>query len=195
MRRKAMYIEHRRGERGITLPEILIVVAFLGLFAIVTIPSFRNTMRAFSVKSSAMQVRDVTRLGRQMAVSRNDQCVGDLDLDEGSYNVWVDDDSDNAKDAGEDTVRPIPSIDPQVQIVQVDSNTAWSSNAGQVLFQMKADGSVARVGQAVTETEWCVHMKRQIHSQRLEHWIVQFKANGKTALVNGKDSPNPCNHI
>lgn len=79
-------------EKGFTLLEILIVIAILGLVAIVAIPSINNTFR-FSVKSAAREIATLTK-----DTSNSAQITGKIhrivfDLDKNQY--WVESSSDS----------------------------------------------------------------------------------------------------
>ena len=169
----------KRGERGFTLPELLVVVAIIGLFALVTIPSFRDFLNAFKIRTAAMQIRDTSRLGRQVAVAKKIFAVGIVDLDEETYRVWKDEDKDETKDPGEEYVKPEPVIGFGIDIVKVKANTSYEATSGTVEFVMETDGTIGRKGGAAAESQWCIFMKKQINSVRVDHWMIVIKLSGK----------------
>lgn len=60
----------RRSERGYSLPEMLVVVAIIGLISLVGVPSFISMQRSMKVKSSLRQFTADVRGARQRAVTQ-----------------------------------------------------------------------------------------------------------------------------
>jgi len=62
----------RRGsERGVTLTELLVVVAIIGFLVMVTVPAFAEWLRAYKVRTAAHQIQGDLRLARNVAVAKN----------------------------------------------------------------------------------------------------------------------------
>lgn len=61
----------RSRERGITLTELLIVLAVVAIIILVVVPAFVEWMRAYRVRTAAHQVQAELRLARNVAVALN----------------------------------------------------------------------------------------------------------------------------
>lgn len=183
------------GQRGVTLVELLVVLAIVGVFAIITIPAFRDFMNAFKVKSTAVQIRDVVRLGRQIAVAKKSQVVAAINKDDEVYDVWEDDDEDETKDAGEDSVRPVPPVPRLVDIKEFHSNVSGKDPIGvsEMKLLLQSDGTVRRNGcdpSTCTESQWCISVEMEINTSRADHWTVFIKQSGKATLRYNEDDTN-----
>lgn len=58
-------------ERGYSLPELLVVVAIVGILALVVVPNFLSFIRANKIKSSLRQVSSDIRATRQIAITEH----------------------------------------------------------------------------------------------------------------------------
>jgi len=181
----------RRTERGVSLPELLVVLAIIALFALIAIPSFRDFLNAFRVKTAAMQVRDTTRLARQMAVARKGLVMTKLTTASGqeAYSGWQELNNPCATDAdacqqdsGEETVRPLVVIPQGVKIVKVLS-TNDDTLASPIYFRMQSDGTIFRRGGDAGEAQWCIVFEKKINATRTDRWMVTFKLSGKSNLI------------
>ena len=187
----------RKGEKGISLTELLVVLAVISVFALITIPAFRDFMNAFKVKSTAFQIRDVVRLGRQIAVAKKGRVVTMIDLDarpasgQGAYDAWDERSSpwDEVKDGTEKSIRPIPGVPKFVKILQVDRNNGDPITSGQVYFHLESNGTIERSGAGPTETRWCVLIEMRINSKRTDQWWVFLQNTGK---ADHRFNENPC---
>ena len=61
----------RRAERGFSLPELLVVVAIMGLMHLVSIPNFLVFLQSNKMKTSLRVLNTDIRAARQRAVTRN----------------------------------------------------------------------------------------------------------------------------
>lgn len=70
-----MKINRRRltAESGYSLPEMLIVVAIIGIISLVTVPAFINLQKSNKIKTSAREFNTTLRAARQRAVTTNMQ--------------------------------------------------------------------------------------------------------------------------
>ena len=64
---------HRRQQSGYSLPEMLVVIAIIGIISLVTIPQFLAFQRANQLKTAMRQVMADLRLARQQAVALRTQ--------------------------------------------------------------------------------------------------------------------------
>jgi len=70
-----MKINGRRftDQSGYSLPEMLIVVAIIGIISLVTVPAFINLQKGNKIKTSAREFNTTLRAARQRAVTTNMQ--------------------------------------------------------------------------------------------------------------------------
>lgn len=70
-----MKINGRRftDQSGYSLPEMLIVVAIIGIISLVTVPAFINLQKSNKIKTSAREFNTTLRAARQRAVTTNMQ--------------------------------------------------------------------------------------------------------------------------
>jgi prepilin-type N-terminal cleavage/methylation domain-containing protein len=61
----------RNGQGGYSLTEMLVVVAMIGLFSLVTVPQFMNYYRQAKVRASVRQFNGHMRAARLRAITRN----------------------------------------------------------------------------------------------------------------------------
>ena len=101
------------GEQGVTLIELLIVVAMVAILLTVGVPSFEALANRTQVQGETDQFREAMQRARQEALSRgvavsvcqrdnNDTCAGGDNAEwEQGWLVFVDDDNDGARASGE----------------------------------------------------------------------------------------------
>lgn len=175
----------RKGEKGVTLTELLVVLAVISVFALITIPAFRDFMNAFKAKSTAVQIRDVVRLGRQIAVARKSRVLAQINEADNVYDAWEELSSplNTVKDQPENSIRPIPTVPRFLNIEGVWANGGVGKVSGTThTFQMNSDGTVVRDGAAATESQWCVLVSMRVNARRTDKWTVFMRQSGKVTL-------------
>ncbi len=93
-------------ERGMTLIELLVGVAIMGIVLAASLPGFRSMMYGHRHKASIGQVTSRIFLTRQMAVRDRTPYVMTLDVANSQYSVFQDSDNDGVLDAGETALGP-----------------------------------------------------------------------------------------
>ena len=173
----------RRSERGFSLPELLVVIGIIGLFALMAIPAFRDFLQAFKVRTSATQIQGIFRLGRQVAVARKGTVIVEITGTTEKYNAAVDANSNNTIDANEEPLRPIVPIAQGVDIVQ--SSATGGSYWEDAKFALASNGTVNRVGcgSGCNETEWNVLLRRVVNAHRKDEYTITISRAGKVKLV------------
>ena len=78
-----------RFERGFSLPELLVVIALMGIFITFAGPAFNESFRAYKVRSAALELTDALRAARQVAVSTRLATSLAVNTAGGSYS-WTD---------------------------------------------------------------------------------------------------------
>jgi len=78
-----------RCERGFSLTELLVVIALMGVFITFAGPAFNESLRAYRVRSAALELTDALRAARQVAVSTRVATSLAVDTAAGSYS-WTD---------------------------------------------------------------------------------------------------------
>lgn len=89
LHRRSACLEPRGAQRGFTVPELLMVVALIGLIALAAIPAFGTFYRSWKVRSAADEMLAVTRSVRQMAIStRQDLTITFTPGQPGTYSYF-----------------------------------------------------------------------------------------------------------
>ena len=147
----------RDAERGVTLTELLVVLAIVGLLVLITVPAFMDWMRAYKVRTAAEAVQGDLRLARNVAVARN----SDVDvLFKPTEFSWTDAN-------GRARVFKIP---PGVSI----TNLADPTNGDTVT--LKNTGQVGDPSKTLTIDGWVYDTVHHV-------WTVTFTASGKVTVT------------
>jgi general secretion pathway protein H len=80
----------RGGERGVTMIELLVVVAIMGVIAAIVIPRFGGGVSTTELKSAARQVASGLRLARSEAMASRQERFVTLDLEHRRFMVGSD---------------------------------------------------------------------------------------------------------
>jgi prepilin-type N-terminal cleavage/methylation domain-containing protein len=124
-------------ESGLTLNELLIGMAILGIVLAASLPGFRSMMYGHRHNASVGQVTSRIFLTRQMAVRDRTPYVMTLDLVNSEYSVFQDNDNDGIQDAGETGLGPWALNDGVVL-----QNVSWAGNQ----MSFFANGSASQTG-------------------------------------------------
>ena len=83
-------IKARTTERGYSLPEMLVVMAIIGVLSLIVVPNFMSFYRATKLKSSMRQFTTDLRSARQRAVADNSvtKLTFQTDVQGGSYTIF-----------------------------------------------------------------------------------------------------------
>ena len=118
--------------RGVTLPEMLVVLAIVGLAVLVTVPFAASKLRELAAERAAGEIQTTLRAARSVAVTRSSPVEVTILVDPDNLLSYTD-------AAGRQRVVRMPA---GVRIVSADSP---------ILF--RPDGSVPAAASAVVEAE------------------------------------------
>ena len=162
---------------GFSLTEILIVVALIGIIALISTPAMLDFFKAMKVRTAAQRLVSHMRLARQVAVSRRNWVVFVVDGDTlpSSYRAWEDTNRDYMRQpdgadgmAGTDddepwVVRPVSELErDDVTIEDAYNDTTpgtaddqFSSSesvmsSGRLTLRFAPDGQVQRIDSSNT---------------------------------------------
>jgi prepilin-type N-terminal cleavage/methylation domain-containing protein len=83
---------HRRGEvaadAGFSLIEVTVVVALVGILAMVGLPTMQEWLDRYKVRTSAEELAAIIQLQRMRAVSQNADFSIDFDVSAGTYTLY-----------------------------------------------------------------------------------------------------------
>jgi type IV fimbrial biogenesis protein FimT len=79
-----------RKTRGFTLVEMMVVMAILGIFLAIAVPSFRQMLMNFQIRALSESILNGLQLARSSAVQRNEQVQFELATSAGAYTLgWT----------------------------------------------------------------------------------------------------------
>jgi Tfp pilus assembly protein FimT len=93
-------LRHQSAE-GVSLPELLVVIAGVLLLMAVTVKPLFQTMEYYRLETATQQLAAAMELARHSAIARNEDVVAALGVDEGEYVVFIDSNSDEVRDSSE----------------------------------------------------------------------------------------------
>jgi type IV fimbrial biogenesis protein FimT len=91
----------KRNTRGFTLTELMIVIAILGLVAILSVPNFNRFMMGWRLNGETQQLASTLRSARSSAVMKNIDVVFTFDPDNSTYSWFEDNNRNGSLDPGE----------------------------------------------------------------------------------------------
>ena len=109
--------------RGMTLVELLVMLAVLGILLAASLPGLRNTMYGYRHRGSVDRVTSKLFLARQLAVRDKVPWHVDLDVANRQISAFGDANSNGIADGGEATLGPWTMYD-DVNLV----NVSWTGN-------------------------------------------------------------------
>jgi prepilin-type N-terminal cleavage/methylation domain-containing protein len=100
----------RRGERGFTLMELMVVLVIFGIVTAVALPGLNKFLRSVEISGTVDREAATLRIIRQRAVTENNNYVAVLGANDNIL-WWDDDNNDGVKNNTEKTGQnmPIPS--------------------------------------------------------------------------------------
>lgn len=84
----------KRHHRGVTLIEMLLVVAIIAMFAVASVPAFAELQRRAALRAASQELRSIFHLARTRAISRNANCGLRFFKTAGQWQFAVYDDGD-----------------------------------------------------------------------------------------------------
>ncbi|MDI6796817.1 MAG: GspH/FimT family pseudopilin [Desulfatibacillaceae bacterium] len=95
-----------RQQKGVTLVELLIVTVIIAIVAGIGVPNMIDYMPRIRLNGAARQIMTDMVVTRMNAVRQN--CKAEIKFNtSGTYEIWVDANRNNSKDAGEVTTKNI----------------------------------------------------------------------------------------
>lgn len=120
-----------RNNEGMTLAEILVVVAIIAIMSGIAVPSFLSWLENKRVQSAARDMYSNFRKAQSTAVKNNRNCAVSFNGTTG-YTVYVDEDKDFVQDPGEQIIAQVNWS--QYRNVQFSVNFPDSSGKPTVAF-------------------------------------------------------------
>lgn len=115
----------KRTQPGYSLVELLIVLAIIGLFLGIALPSFHTMRRRAGLRVAAAELRGIFHSARQRAITRNAKCGVKFFLAGGEWHYSLYDDGDRDGVRSDDIARGIdtPVTAPRPAIRETDAVT------------------------------------------------------------------------
>lgn len=80
--------QKRRASRGYSLIELLVVVAMVGIVAVITVPALLQLMPQYRIRSAASETAAAIRMIRSQAIAQRTPWRIDFDLANNRYRYW-----------------------------------------------------------------------------------------------------------
>ena len=100
----------RTRQAGMTLMELVTVVAIIGLMVLVTIPAFGNMRRRMAVRAASAELRAVFHLARSRAIARGRNCGLKFLEADGEWKFAIYDDGDDDGVRNDDIARGVDKL-------------------------------------------------------------------------------------
>ena len=192
----------RRGTRGFTAVEMLVVLALLGLMMLMSLPALMDFFRSIRVRAAQERLTSHIRLCRQIAVTRRAHVVLEVE-GKGSpstYRAWEDLESppDYTRDADEPWVvrEDVQLEQDRIHISDVyndatpgnqhDDTISSVLESDKVVFRFDPNGQVLRINQS-DQTEYTgdtvlrIRLRGLVNSGRCDEWEVSLNRPGKVS--------------
>jgi len=206
----------RRGGRGFTAVETLVVLAILGLFFLMSIPALMDFFRAMKVRTASQRMTSHFRLSRQVAVTRRARVAMEIegkDAEFHTYRAWEDQDADFIRDPDErwvvrevqqlrqdsvwvsdtyDDTTPASGHDESpTSLMPGDILRLWFYPNGQILrvtgTPPSDDGDVQQ-GDTLLRTR----LRGRVSAERCDQWELSYNRPGKVSTdLKRLESPIP----
>lgn len=120
-------------KRGLTIVELMIIFAIMGVAMTIAIPTYNRTIRPTAdLKGAARQVYSDIQLARLRAVSRNMACGLDFDSTGDDYIVFEDANGSGEYDGGDTIVKGV-ALASQYGFADVSFDTSFGGGDGVTL--------------------------------------------------------------
>ena len=120
--------------------ELMIVVAIIGLVAMMVIPSALNQLPELRLEKATASLYSSLRAARMSAVHRNTDVEVTFDTDTPGYSVWVDGDQDGVRDTGEEETTDLS----EAENLSLSVNNATLSYNSRGMIDSAGSNRVAR---------------------------------------------------
>jgi type II secretion system protein H len=121
--------------QGFTMIELLIVISLIAIVGAIAVPSFIDYMPKYRLKSAAQDLYSNVQIAKLTAVKRHRQTA--IQFSSSGYTIFVDENADFIKDAGEDVVVDIDWD--KYTDVGMSTNT-FDASTGQPCIAFRSDG-------------------------------------------------------
>jgi prepilin-type N-terminal cleavage/methylation domain-containing protein len=88
-------------KQGFTLVELMIVIAILGLIAVLSVPNIKGFLQTWKLNGETQELATTLRTARSAAVKRNIDVVFSFDINNDTYFYFEDSDGDGGHDNDE----------------------------------------------------------------------------------------------
>jgi prepilin-type N-terminal cleavage/methylation domain-containing protein len=130
--------------RGVTLLEMMVAVAIIGIISAFAVPSYLITLPLRRLKADAVDIANNMKYAKMQAVKRN----GDVGVyfypDKGAYCVFLDANGNNQFDGATEVIRGDMDLR---RTVSFDRGGSWTVSNNRVIFS--PDGSTTDASNAV----------------------------------------------
>lgn len=158
-------MRNQRGasRRGVTLPEILAVLAIISILLLIAVPNFNAMMKAYRISTAVEELTSVLQRARQLAVTRRE--VHRLAIQASPANTWT------LTNIATGSVVDTGAMPPEVNLT-VAPAAAYSFNAnGACTTPTTYTGS--------TPTAQYVRIEGRIQGSRVDRYTIEVSPVGR----------------